>query len=278
MTTFNIELDMRKSSALPAQQVTIRRGDVGTQTITASLTSGGTAYKPSGSARLDILFMDGSCARCNATISGSSVSCTLPAEAVSVAGMCRLAHFVIVPSAGKAESTEGFALRILENVGAEAESAAAEYYDDQLQALYDKWKAFNDTAVSQENSRVSAEKGRVSAESKRATAESSRASAESSRAAAETSRKTAEAARVSVENSRVSAEKARVTAETAREKASADAVTGANTAKNDANAAAADARKAAEEARGSVSADRKIYLAYDTVGDTEYITLVDTED
>ena len=37
-------------------------------------------------------------------------------------------------------------------------------------------------------------------------------------------------------------------------------------------------RKAAEEARGSISPDKRIYLAYDTVGDTEYITLVDTED
>ena len=69
-------------------------------------------------------------------------------------------------------------------------------------------------------------------------------------------------------------------------KANADAATdAAKTATNAANAskdrtdeAAADARKAAEEARGSISPDKRIYLAYDTVGDTEYITLVDTED
>ena len=69
-------------------------------------------------------------------------------------------------------------------------------------------------------------------------------------------------------------------------KANADAATdAANTATNAANAskdsadeAAADARKAAEEARGSISPDKRIYLAYDTVGDTDYITLVDTED
>ncbi len=59
----------------------------------------------------------------------------------------------------------------------------------------------------------------------------------------------------------------------------------ANTAANAANAsgnaateAAADARKAAEEARGSISPDKRIYLAYDTVGGTDYITLVDTEE
>lgn len=52
----------------------------------------------------------------------------------------------------------------------------------------------------------------------------------------------------------------------------------ANASKDSADQAAVDARKAAEEARGSISPDKRIYLAYDTVGDTEYITLVDTED
>lgn len=52
----------------------------------------------------------------------------------------------------------------------------------------------------------------------------------------------------------------------------------ANASKDSADQAAADARKAAEEARGSISPDKRIYLAYDTVGDTEYVTLVDTED
>ena len=56
------------------------------------------------------------------------------------------------------------------------------------------------------------------------------------------------------------------------------ATNAANASKDSADEAAADARKAAEEARGSISPDKRIYLAYDTVGDTEYITLVDTED
>ena len=50
------------------------------------------------------------------------------------------------------------------------------------------------------------------------------------------------------------------------------------TSKASADLAAADALKAAEEARGSISPDKRIYLAYDTVGDTDYISLVDTED
>lgn len=45
-----------------------------------------------------------------------------------------------------------------------------------------------------------------------------------------------------------------------------------------ADKAKTEALKAAEEARGSISADKKIYLTYDTVGDTEYLTIVDAEE
>ena len=64
---------------------------------------------------------------------------------------------------------------------------------------------------------------------------------------------------------------------TATSKANA-ATNAANASKASADLAAADALKAAEEARGSISPDKRIYLAYDTVGDTDYISLVDTED
>lgn len=70
---------------------------------------------------------------------------------------------------------------------------------------------------------------------------------------------------------------AKASADTATNAANA-ATNAANASKDSADQAAADARKAAEEARGSISPDKRIYLAYDTVGDTEYITLVDTED
>ena len=66
-------------------------------------------------------------------------------------------------------------------------------------------------------------------------------------------------------------------ANTATSKANA-ATNAANASKASADLAAADALKAAEEARGSISPDKRIYLVYDTVGDTDYISLVDTED
>lgn len=57
-----------------------------------------------------------------------------------------------------------------------------------------------------------------------------------------------------------------------------DASVTASNAAARAEQAKTEALKAAEEARGSISADKKIYLTYDTVGDTEYITLVDSEE
>ena len=49
-------------------------------------------------------------------------------------------------------------------------------------------------------------------------------------------------------------------------------------AASSASAAATDATQAAAEARSAVSLAGSLYLGYDTVGDTSYITLVDKED
>lgn len=87
----------------------------------------------------------------------------------------------------------------------------------------------------------------------------------------------ANAATKSATDAASAANAAKANADTATAAAKA-ATNAATTSKDSADLAAADARKAAEEARGSISPDKRIYLAYDTVGDTEYITLVDTED
>lgn len=87
--------------------------------------------------------------------------------------------------------------------------------------------------------------------------------------------KSAESTRVANENQRVANEKARQQNESSR-KSTFDQTVASCKEKTD--EAAADARKAAEEARGSVSPDKQLYIAYDTVGDTEYISLVDTEE
>lgn len=56
------------------------------------------------------------------------------------------------------------------------------------------------------------------------------------------------------------------------------AASAASNAASSASAAATDATQAAAEARSAVSLAGSLYLDYDTVGDTSYITLVDKED
>lgn len=95
--------------------------------------------------------------------------------------------------------------------------------------------------------------------------------------AANTATSKANAATKSATDAASAANTAKANADSATNAANV-ATNAANASKDSADQAAADARKAAEEARGSISPDKRIYLAYDTVGDTEYITLVDTED
>lgn len=189
--THDIILEVNKTTALVPPRVVVREGDVATQTIKAQLMNDGETYTPSGmTARLDILKADGTWARCTASISGSTVSCTLPSQAVSSPGLARLAHFVLYSGTSKAESTEGFELRILPAVDTSDPEAAAEYYDDMLTKLYEKWEAYEKKAESQESARVSAENARKSNEAARQKAEETRESQEEARATAEENRVT----------------------------------------------------------------------------------------
>lgn len=152
----DIILEMNKSTALVPPRVVVRVGDVATQIIKAQLKNDGANYTPTGSARLDILKADGTWARCTASISGSTVSCTLPSQAVSSPGMARLAHFVFYSGTTTAESTEGFELRILPAVDTSDPEEESEYYDDMLTQLYDKWQAEFNTLKSQSQAATTA--------------------------------------------------------------------------------------------------------------------------
>lgn len=188
--THNITLKANKSTSLVHPRVVVRTGDVDTQVISAQITNDGKEYSsPLQSARLDILHEDGTWARCSASKSGSKVECTLPSEATSSPGRCRLAHFVFY-SDGKVESTEGFELVILPNVDVSDADREAENYDDQLQALYDKWLAFEQQSESDfEQAQADRQSAYEAAESSRdssyATAEASRDSAQAANDAAQ---------------------------------------------------------------------------------------------
>lgn len=95
--------------------------------------------------------------------------------------------------------------------------------------------------------------------------------------AANTATSKADAATRSANDATTAANTAKANADAATD-AAKTATNAANASRDSADEAATDARKAAEEARGSISPGKRIYLTYDTVGDTEYITLVDTED
>lgn len=235
--THDIILEMNKSTSLVPPRVVVRVGDVATQTIKAQLKNDGESYTPTGSARLDILKADGTWARCTASISGSTVSCTLPSQAVSSPGMARLAHFVFYTGTTKAESTEGFELRVLPAVDTSDPEEAAEYYDDMLTQLYEKWDAYEKQAEKQEAARVSAENTRKSNEAARQKAEETRESQEEARA-------TAEENRVTEFNSLKSQSQA--------------ATNAANGAATNANNAAAYARNVADNLQSSVVGDEDV--------------------
>lgn len=235
--THEITLEVNKSTSLVPPRVVVRVGDVASQTIKAQLRNDGASYTPTGSARLDILKADGTWARCTATISGSTVSCTLPSQAVSSPGLARLAHFVFYTGTTRAESTEGFELRILPAVDTSDPEEAADYYDDMLTQLYQKWLAYEEEAEKNEEARVSAENTRKSNETARQSAESTRASQESARVSAESSR----------------------SSEFATLKSQSQAATNAaNGAATNANNAATYARSVADNLQSSVVGDKDV--------------------
>lgn len=297
MPTHSLTLDVHKRTSRIMQQVVARQGEDGTEVIQASLANDGVPYTPAlTSVRLDVLHADGTWARVPATMSGSTVTCTLPSAALSSPGLCRLAHFVLSGS-GKVETTEGFELRILPSVDTSGTPGAKDY-DDAMDKLYAKWrvlesKAEEDEAArrSAEEDRISAESDRVSAETSRAQAETLRAQAEQARIAAETARAAAEQERIAAEQLRDQAEQARIAAEEARAaaesaRAAAESVRATDQAKNNADQAANNA--AAQglqvtiladgqydpdtmEPTGTGNAGRLYFVPSGAEGDDEYI-------
>lgn len=250
--THNIELEVNKSTALVPPRVVVRVGDLQTQTIKAALKNDGASYTPSGSARLDILKADGTWCRCTATISGSTVSCVLPSQAVSSPGIARLAHFVFFTGSTKAESTEGFELKILANV--EETEEAAEFYDGLLTELYEKWSAYEKTARANETARVNAENTRKQNETKRQENETARDDAEANRVEAEKGRVSAESTRKTQESARVKAEEQREADWQTLKKNAEDATGKANTAAVRAESATTAANQATTDARNAATA------------------------
>lgn len=266
MNNQTIELDIDKRGC-GNNLIRIAQGENGGTTIKALVYDNGAEFALSGYtaylvARLPdrIHYYKGT-----ATVSGNTVTHVCEESKLAcVPGYTDEAYFEFTKGSQTVQ-TERFALDIMRD--AREGNAPAQSWDNAVEALEQRAEA----AVS---------KGEKAATDATAAVNNANAAVnicKSATAAANTATSKANAATKSANNAAAAANIAKANADAATD-AAKTATNAANASKDSADEAAADARKAAEEARGSISPDKRIYLAYDTVGDTEYITLVDTED
>lgn len=266
MNVQTIELDVNKRGC-GNNCIRIAQGEGGGTTIKALIYDNGGELALSGYsaflvARLPdrIHYYRGS-----ATVSGNTITYVCDeSKLASVPGYTDEAYFEIVKSDFLAQ-TERFALDILRS--AKDGQQPAQSWDNAIDDLIKR----GETAVKSSEAAVAAANGAVS-KANTAAAKADTATGKANAAARDASAATGKA-NAAAGDASTAAEKA----DTAAGKANTSAEN-ADTAAQGANDAKTEALKAAEEARGSISPDKRIYLAYDTVGDTDYISLVDTED
>lgn len=266
MNVQTIELDVNKRGC-GNNCIRIAQGEGGGTTIKALIYDNGGELALSGYsaflvARLPdrIHYYRGS-----ATVSGNTITYVCDeSKLASVPGYTDEAYFEIVKGDFLAQ-TERFALDILRS--AKDGQQPAQSWDNAIDDLIKR----GETAVKSSEAAVAAANGAVS-KANTAAAKADTATGKANAAARDASAVTGKA-NAAAGDASTAAEKA----DTAAGKANTSAEN-ADTAAQGANDAKTEALKAAEEARGSISPDKRIYLAYDTVGDTDYISLVDTED
>lgn len=266
MNEQTIELDINKRGC-GNNCICIAQGEGGGTTIKALIYDNGGELSLSGHsaflvARLPdrIHYYRGS-----ATVSGNTITYVCDeSKLASVPGYTDEAYFEIIKGDFLAQ-TERFALDILRS--AKEGQKPAQSWDNAIDDLINRGEA----AVSK------AGKAATDATTAVGNANAAVNICKSATEAANTAASKANAATRNATDAATAANTAKANADVATD-AAKSATNAANASKDSADEAAKDARKAAEEARGSISPDKRLYLAYDTVGDNEYITLVDTED
>lgn len=266
MNVQTIELDVNKRGC-GNNSIRIAQGEGGGTTIKALIYDNGGELALSGYsaflvARLPdrIHYYRGS-----AAVSGNAITYVCDeSKLASVPGYTDEAYFEIVKGDFLAQ-TERFALDILRS--AKDGQQPAQSWDNAIDDLIKR----GETAVKSSEAAVAAANGAVS-KANTAAAKADTATGKANAAARDASAATGKA-NAAAGDASTAAEKADTAAGNANTSAE-----NADTAAQGANDAKTEALKAAEEARGSISPDKRIYLAYDTVGDTDYISLVDTED
>lgn len=266
MNTQTIELDVNKRGC-GNNCIRIAQGEGGGTTIKALIYDNGGELSLSGySAYLVARLPDRiHYYRGSATVSGNTITYVCDeSKLASVPGYTDEAYFEFTKGSQTVQ-TERFALDIMRD--AREGNAPAKSWDNAVEALEKR----AETAVTKGEQAVT-DAGKALNNANAAVN-----ICKSATNAANTATGKANAATKSATDAASAANAAKTNADTATNEAKA-ATNAANASKVSADLAAADALKAAEEARGSISPDKRIYLAYDTVGDTDYISLVDTED
>lgn len=266
MNTQTIELDVNKRGR-GNNCIRIAQGEGGGTTIKALIYDNGGELSLSGySAYLVARLPDRiHYYRGSATVSGNTITYVCDeSKLASVPGYTDEAYFEFTKGSQTVQ-TERFALDIMRD--AREGNAPAKSWDNAVEALEKR----AETAVTKGEQAVT-DAGKALNNANAAVN-----ICKSATNAANTATGKANAATKSATDAASAANAAKTNADTATNEAKA-ATNAANASKASADLAAADALKAAEEARGSISPDKRIYLAYDTVGDTDYISLVDTED
>ena len=238
MNKQTIELDLSKCS-YNNTVLSVAQGDAGGLTIEALIYDNGAEVDLRGH---DVWFVvklpdrkhyyKGVC-----TVDGNkAVHVVDESKLCSVKGYTDEAYFEVDHEL-ESYSTERFAIEIFGS--AVDGNKPAENWDNEIDAIIDRGKAYLIEADRSEQNRKAAETARIEAEETRASAETSRVSAEAERASAETARIEAEETRASAEMSRVSAESERDDAEKSRVSAEAKRVE--DQTKNNADQAANNA-------------------------------------
>lgn len=209
-TEYTIELRMEKSIQRITQPICVRINENETQQIRAKLMYENNPYSiQCDSAELHLLRDDGTWSHLEASVSGSSVTCTIKANQLGKHAQNACAYFFFKQGT-QTETTESFQVRV-ERAAVDTEASDA-FFDASMNRIATKWGAYEATAEAQETARQDVE-------SKRKDAEASRVQAEQARVQVEQSRVNTEQARVQVEQARADAEQERKQAEQQRKDA-----------------------------------------------------------
>lgn len=222
ITEYTIELRMEKSIQRITQPICVRINENETQQIRAKLTYENNPYSiQCDSAELHLLRDDGTWSHLEASVSGSSVTCTIKANQLGKHAQNACAYFFFKQGT-QTETTESFQVRI-ERAAIDTEASDA-FFDASMNKIATKWGAYEATAEAQETARKDAESKRAKAEQERASAEQARVQAEQARAQAESARQSTENERKQAEQSRAQAEQSRATADQQRTQAESNRV------------------------------------------------------